>query len=132
MTFNPSPHWAHWTVPEFLAALPQKPDEDLTDYHYRLWKLKPSPIKKAYGSQGPTPEQAAFHADRVKKWNKAWRALTKHMKAKAEAEAYRSRYPWVVMANGVQSGPNFSSESMAKEYAKKYFGSDANVQRVEG
>ena len=78
--------WVHWTLPEFLAALSQHPGEDRTDYHYRLWGLKPPSIKKAYGN-GPTPEQAAFHAGRMRAWNRAWRALTKRMKAEA------TRYP---------------------------------------
>ena len=42
---------------------------------------RPRSLERLYGRRGPTPEQAAAHAEQVREWNRQYRALQKQLKA---------------------------------------------------
>ena len=45
---------------------------------------RPRSLERLYGKRGPTPEQAAAHAEQVRAWNRQYRALQKQLKAVEE------------------------------------------------
>ena len=45
---------------------------------------RPRSLERLYGRRGPTPEQAAAHAEQVRAWNRQYRALQKQLKAVEE------------------------------------------------
>ena len=59
----------------------------MTDYAALVAQLdalrsrKPRSLERLYGRRGPTPEQAAAHAEQVREWNRQYRALQKQLKA---------------------------------------------------
>lgn len=40
-----------------------------------LRSVKPRPLAKLYGSNGPTPEQASAHAEQLKAWARRYRSV---------------------------------------------------------
>ena len=49
-----------------------------------LRERRPRSLERLYGRRGPTPEQAAAHAEQVRAWNRQYRALQKQLKAVEE------------------------------------------------
>ena len=45
---------------------------------------KPRTLEQLYGRRGPTPEQAAAHAEQVREWNRQYRAVQKQLKGARE------------------------------------------------
>ena len=42
---------------------------------------RPRSLERLYGRRGPTPEQAAAHAEQVREWNRQYRAVQRQLKA---------------------------------------------------
>ena len=59
-------------------------DEELTTALRVLLNCRPHSLKRLYGKRGPTPEQAAAHAEQVREWNRQYRAAQKRYKAAAQ------------------------------------------------
>ncbi len=59
----------------------------------RLRTVRPRPIKKLFGLQGPTPAQAEAHAAAERRWGRAYRRASKEQKRllKLENEAFRAK-----------------------------------------
>ena len=57
---------------------------DITRQLDALRARRPRSLERLYGRRGPTPEQAAAHAEQVRAWNRQYRALQKQLKAVEE------------------------------------------------
>ena len=52
----------------------------------QLQYVKPRPLAKLYGTNGPTPDQADAHADQMRDWSRRYRLASKLCKAALAAQ----------------------------------------------
>ena len=53
----------------------------------QLRYVKPRPLAKLYGTNGPTPDQEDAHVDQMREWNRRYRLVSKLWKAALAAQS---------------------------------------------
>jgi len=62
------------------AEVAEKTASEWSDEMQRLRDVKPRPLAKTFGTNGPTPEQKAAYDEKVKRWNAQYRRASENQK----------------------------------------------------